>query len=182
MTCSTSTDVSLCGLRGYHVYQTVWAPRLHELLATEHEQNNLHDRHAIAATKRLPGRLSSASIVGHLPKRVTRYIMEHGAVVTLKVKDVHYRRSPLVQGGLEIPVMAQVQMTSNLKNRTALDEYKVLVKRLYKEPIDGMFEDATAALLKELDVADEEMEEINKEGEIDKEGEIEENQEIENQT
>uniref|UniRef100_A0A1X7VYI2 Uncharacterized protein n=1 Tax=Amphimedon queenslandica TaxID=400682 RepID=A0A1X7VYI2_AMPQE len=92
----------------------------------------LHDGHAIAATKRLPGCLSSASIVGHLPKeisRVTRYIMEHGAVVTLKVMDIHYRRSPLVKG-LEIPVMAQVQMTSNVKNRTALDEYKVLVKRL----------------------------------------------------
>uniref|UniRef100_A0A1X7URC4 Uncharacterized protein n=1 Tax=Amphimedon queenslandica TaxID=400682 RepID=A0A1X7URC4_AMPQE len=134
---------------------------------------------AIAATKRLPGRLSSASIVGHLPKeisRVTRYIMEHGAVVTLKVMDIHYCRSPLVQGGLEIPVMAQVQMTSNVKNRTALDEYKVLVKRLYKENIDGIFEDATAELLKELDVTDEDSEEeIDKEGEkeeIDKEGEI----------
>uniref|UniRef100_A0A1X7VMD2 Uncharacterized protein n=1 Tax=Amphimedon queenslandica TaxID=400682 RepID=A0A1X7VMD2_AMPQE len=181
MTCSTSTDVSfgfLCGLRRYHVYQTVSASRLHELLATKHEQNNLHDRHAIAATKRLPGRLSSASIVGHLPKKiskVTRYIMEHGAVVTLKVMDIHYRRSPLVQGGLEIPVMAQVQMTSNVKNRTALDEYNVLVKRLYKEPIDGIFEDATAELLKQLDVTDEDSEEIDKEGEIeeiDKEGEI----------
>lgn len=60
-----STDITfyfICGLRGYHVYQTVWSPRLNENLATEHERNNLYDRHAIAGKKNLPGRLTSSVV------------------------------------------------------------------------------------------------------------------------
>ena len=33
----------------------------------------------------------------------TWFIINHGATVSGKVVDINYRRSPLVQGGLEIP-------------------------------------------------------------------------------
>ena len=42
---TSTTDLSLnllCGHRGYHVYQTVWTPRLNGVLSTEHESNNLY--------------------------------------------------------------------------------------------------------------------------------------------
>ena len=55
-----------CGLRGFHVYQDIWKPVIGETLHCIHKRNNIHDRYAIAATKRLPGRLAD-SIVGHLP-------------------------------------------------------------------------------------------------------------------
>ena len=94
----------LSGLRGYHEYRAVWTPQLNEVLPTIHERTNPHDCYAIAARKRLTGCIGE-STVGHLPKeisRVTRFIMLYGAVVTVKVLDTHHRRSPLVQGGLEM--------------------------------------------------------------------------------
>ena len=140
-----ATEVSLtfkCGLRGYHVYKTVWIPTLHESLYTIHESDNAVDRNAIAARKRLPGS-AAESTIGHLPKeisRATRYIMFYGAIVTAKFIDTHHRRSPLIQGGLEIPIEVSVTMKYSLENKKALVE---LVTKLYKEPEDGKFEDVT---------------------------------------
>jgi len=47
--------------------------------------------------------------------------------VSCKVVNVHHRRSPLVQGGLEIPceVIVEVQMID--KNSLAIDKYKQLI-------------------------------------------------------
>lgn len=77
-----------------------------------HESDNVYDRFAITARKRLPGSPLIESTVGHLPKeisRITRYIMLYGAILSVKVMDPH-RRSPLVEGGLEIPVQVNVVM------------------------------------------------------------------------
>ena len=142
-----------CGLRGYHVYQVNWTPTLGEILPTIHERDNAYDRYAIAARRRLPGQIVE-STVGHLPKeisRITRFLILHGAVVTVKVIDVHHRRSPLVQGGLEIPIKVTVQMEYTSKNKAALTEYDSLVARYYKEPVDGKYEDITKNVLSSLD-------------------------------
>ena len=56
---------------GFHVYNEVWKPILGERLNLSHERKNLHDRYAIAAYKRLPGRLAD-SIIGHLPGEISR--------------------------------------------------------------------------------------------------------------
>ena len=69
-------------------------------------------RYAIAANKRLRGRLAD-SIIGHLPReisRATRFFLLRGGMVHLKVTDENYRRSPLIQGGLEIPVEVICEM------------------------------------------------------------------------
>ena len=158
------TEVNLtfrCGLRGYHVYRTVWTPTLHESLYTIHESDNAVDRNAIAARKRLPGSIVESTI-GHLPKeisRATRYIMFYGAIVTVKVIDTHHRRSPLVQGGLEIPIEVTVTMKCSLANEAALTKYKELVTKNYKEPEDGKFEDITNEVLQDLDSDTDEEEE-----------------------
>ena len=76
-----------------------------ELVATN-EADNIHDRYAIAAFKLLLGTVWP-SIVGHLPceiSRFTYYMIIHGGRVLYQVIDAHHRRSPLVQGGLEIPI------------------------------------------------------------------------------
>ena len=59
---------------------------------------------------------------------------------------MQFRRSPLVQGGLEIPVQVTVQMPYADNNRLCLDKYKALVRENYKEPVDGKFEDATNSI------------------------------------
>ena len=95
-----------CGLRGFHVYKDLWVPKLNEKLETIHEENNPHDRYAVAAIRKTVSRLRPV-VVGHLPReisRFTRFIILHGATVKVKVSDTKYRRSPLIQGGLEIPV------------------------------------------------------------------------------
>ena len=63
------------------------------------------------------------------------------------VMDTHHRRSPLVQGGLEIPIQVTVEM--DLTGQ-CLDKYETLVGDKYKEPVDGKFEDATDSILQRL--------------------------------
>ena len=133
-----------CGIRGYHEYKTIWVPVLKEVLPVKHESTNRHDRYAIAVMKRLPGRLA-ASVVGHLPREISRFthfIIVHGAKVSCKVVDVHHRRSPLVQGGLEIPCEVTVEMEMTDTNSLAIDKYKQLVSEQYQEPVEGKFSDA----------------------------------------
>ena len=48
----------------------------------------------------------------------TYYIIVHGGVVTAKVADVNHRRSPFVQGGLEIPVIVSVVMLMPTQTKT----------------------------------------------------------------
>ena len=144
--------VFLCGLRGYHEYCSIWTPTLHEVLEAKQESGNAYDSFAIACTKKLPSRLTE-SVVGHLPKEVSRYtyyIILHGAKVTAMVIDTHHRRSPLMQGGLEIPIQVTVEMDLTEKNRQCLDKYETLVGEKYKEPVDGKFEDATDSILQRL--------------------------------
>ncbi len=66
------------------------------------------------------------------------------------VTDTHHRRSPLVQGGLEIPIQVTVEMDYSEKNRQCINKYETLVNEKYKEPVDGKFEDATDAILRKL--------------------------------
>ena len=141
-----------CGIRGYHEYKSRWVPVLHEVLPVKHESGNSHSIHAIAIKKRLPGILV-ASVVGHLPREISRFtyfIIAHGAKVSCKIMDVHHRRSPLVQGGLEIPCEVIVEMEMTDKNSLAIDCYKQLVSDKYQEPVDGKFPDATQQILEAM--------------------------------
>ena len=143
----------LCGLRGFHVYKEIWKSIVGELLRCSHERNNIYDRYAIVANKRLRGRLAD-SIIGHLPReisRATRFFLLRGGMVHLKVTDENYRRSPLIQGGLEIPVEVICEMDDTPRNRAIMERYKTLVTTQYKEPgQDGKFDDCTKDVLEEL--------------------------------
>jgi len=77
--------------------------------------------------------------------------MFYGAIVTVKVIDVHHRRSPLVQGELEIPIQVTVKMTCSAENKDAMATYEELIHKQYKEPVDGIFEDVTREVLKHLE-------------------------------
>ena len=91
-----------CGLRRFHVYQDIWKPADGKALNCIHERKNSHHRYAIAATKRLPGRITD-SVVGHLLRdisRFTRFLISRGGTVKVIVVDSKYQRSPLTQGCL----------------------------------------------------------------------------------
>ena len=98
-------------LRGYHVYRTKWKPHLKHPPIFKQKRNNEHDRFPVAGQTNLPGTLSP-STVGHIPLELLRYIwyaLERGASVNAEVKSVKYKPSPLVQGGLEIPIKVTVR-------------------------------------------------------------------------
>ena len=140
----------LCGLRGYHEYRLLWTPVIDEILAARPEIGNSFDCYAIAAYKQCG---ATEQIVGHLPREISRFmyfIIFHGAQIACKVINTHHRRSPLVQGGLEIPIEVTVTMNSSDANKQALARCQNWVELKYKETVDGHFEDATDEILRML--------------------------------
>ena len=155
----------LCGLRGYHEYHAIWTPTISEELVAKHENHNVHDRYAIATFKLLPGTIDP-SVVGHLPREISRftyYIIIYGGRVSCQVISVCYRRSPLVQGGLEIPIQVTIDMDIGDSNTRVLKKYEELVMEHYKEPENGTFDDVTASVLAALMSGDKEDDESDSE-------------------
>ena len=75
--------------------------------------------------------------VSHLPKeisRVTNYLLDRGATATATWTSEHYRRSPVVQEGLEIPCKVSVTMSGTVSSLLVLEKYWQLVEELYTEP------------------------------------------------
>ena len=122
-------------IRGFHVYKASWKPKEDELLECSHEKDNPYDSFSIKVFK--PD--SPAEIVGHLPmeiSRITKFIIDRGAQVAVKIRGRHYRRSPLVQGGLEVPCEIKIAMVGSIINHHLLVRYESLLKELYIEPKD----------------------------------------------
>ena len=74
----------------------------------------------------------------------------HGGRVSCQVTDTHHRRSPLVQGGLEIPIRGTVTMKIGEINVRVINKYEELVNEHYKEPENGTFDDVTASVLEQI--------------------------------
>ena len=74
--------------------------------------------------------------VGHLPREIsrpTKFWLDRGAEIVAEMESSHYRRSPLIQGGLEIRCKVSVTLPGTIKNHMLLDRYKELVnKRLLR--------------------------------------------------
>ena len=96
-------------VRGFHVYRRVWFPHPGQHLRAEREHMNAEDRFVIAVRERSGAGADEDAdnrpIVGHLPRELSKelwYFLLHGGVLECKVTG-RRQRSPLEQGGLEIP-------------------------------------------------------------------------------
>ena len=134
-------------VRGFHFYKSIWEPADSEVLSCLHEENNPYNPFAIKTCQ-----LNSDRIVGHLPieiSRNTKFILDRGAKLEVKLRETHYRRSPLVQGGLEIPCDLELKMPNTMRNAAMLKKYLELFEDRYEEPqeivILGTFSKTTAA-------------------------------------
>ena len=110
-------------VRGFHVYKAIW-----HLLASSHEENDTHDSFAIKTCQ-----LDSGKIVGHLPielSRISKFILDSGTKIEVKLRETHYRRSPLVQGSLEIPCHLVIRMLNTMKSAKLLKKYLKTVRKL----------------------------------------------------
>ena len=69
----------------------------------------------------------SRRTVGHLPveiSRKTKFLLDGGAEDIVKLTKTHFRRSPLVQGGLEIPEVLVAKMNGySVRNQMLLQKY-----------------------------------------------------------
>ena len=118
-------------VRGYHHYRKFWKPKENETLKCLYEENNPYDHFAIKTLS------SDGKIVGHLPReisRVTKFFLDRGANISVKLTSRHYRRSPLVQGGMEIACLVTAKIPATLKNSKLGEKYLELVKSKYTEP------------------------------------------------
>ena len=150
------TAQSFCfttGLRGFHVYSTTkgWKPYLQQKITFKREHNNVHDRFAVSGLTTLRGTLAPV-VVGHIPRELSRYVwyaLQKGAKFTGEVIAVKAKRSPLIQGGLEIPIKVVVQWSDSrnlslLKQRTEQVSY----------PIETDYTDDSKSILAEIQEAD----------------------------
>ena len=118
-------------VRVFHVCKVIWEPKDSEVLACSHEENNPHDPFAIKIC-----RLDSGRIVGHLPmelSRISKFIIDRGAKIEVKLRETHYRRSPPVEGGLEIPCDLVIRMPNTMKSAELLKKYLKLFENCYEE-------------------------------------------------
>ena len=105
-------------LSGFHVYKAIWELKVSEKLACSHEENNRDDPFAIKTCQ-----LDSGKIVGHLPmelSRISKFILDRGAKIEVELRETYYLRSPLVQGGLEIPCDLVITMPNTMKSAELL--------------------------------------------------------------
>ena len=91
------------------------------------------------------------------------FFLLRGGVAFAEVINTTHRRSPLVRGGLEIPVKVVIEIEATAKNRLIIHKYKELVLANYKEPDLNGHDYCTKGVLKELHVQEEEMSDLDEE-------------------
>ena len=125
----------LCASRGYHVYREIWRPKTDQSLIILPEKNNLHDPYSMGFFTRIPGKITNKTLVGHIPREISRfclYFTKYGGVLSATVRETKFRRSPLPQGGLEIPITLYIRKAESTDN--IYNQMKGFVEKYYMEP------------------------------------------------
>lgn len=84
----------------------------------------------------------SDQIVGHLLREISRilkFLLDGGAKISFTLTFTNYRRSPLVQSGLEIPCKITVKFPATIKNHKILGLYEELYCEPKAEEVLGSF-------------------------------------------
>ena len=76
---------------------------------------------------------------------------KRGARVQATVTGEHYRRSLLVQGGLEVPCIVTVTMPGSIMNLFMMAQYEELLGELYLKPKDGEIMGRFLSVIREND-------------------------------
>jgi len=158
------------GLRGYHVYKNTadWKPYEKEKVTLKREINNEHDKFAVAGRVTMRGKFGWI-IVGHIPRELSRYVwysILEGAKYEVEVYRKKPIASPLLQGGLEIPIKVSVTWDCPENLEILIEK----VKDVQYPIVDGTYIDSSKDILKEL-VGDD-LDENNSDCEMDDEIEL----------
>ena len=118
-------------VRDYHYSSSIWFPGKEEQLDFSHDFGNVFDVFAIKTCK------PDGTVVGHLPReiwRTTKFLLDGVAQISAILTSTNYRRSRLVQGGLEIACKVIVKLPVTVRNHLLMDRYVEIVKVKYIEP------------------------------------------------
>ena len=99
-----------------------------------HQPENAFDVFAIAL---LVTADENAVVIGHVPRgisRATKFLIDRGAEFKAEVSSQRYRRSPLVQSGLEVPIKLYISMRSTKLNEKLLGQYISIYNEVYEDP------------------------------------------------
>ena len=91
----------------------------------------------IKISKKVKTTSGNGTTVCRLPKelsRVTNYLLDRGATFSLELSSTNYRRSLLVQRGLEIACTVTARMPAAVKNQMLIDRYQELIYERYAAP------------------------------------------------
>ena len=127
---TNKTLVFCAAVSDFQVYWDIWKPLENEELECLFERHNLFDMFAIKTC-----RLEGGQIVGHLPREIsrpTKFLLDRGAKVTAQLTGTHYRRSPLFQGGLQIPCLVTVTIPGSIKGHMLIQRYQQMVEELLR--------------------------------------------------
>ena len=114
MACNKVFEFS-AAVRGYHYYRRFWIPQNNQILECFFETHNPFDRFAIKVCE-----VGNENAVGHLLREishVTKFFMDRAAIVSAQLTSEHYRRSPIVQGGMEMACKVTVKLPGTCVNR-----------------------------------------------------------------
>ena len=125
MTATNKTLVFSAAVLGFHVHRDVWNLHENEELLCFFEANNLFDMFAIRICRK-----DCEKTVDHLPRetsRPTKYLIDRGAKIIAKLSTIHYRRSLLFQGGLEISCEVTVTIPASIKGHLLMQRCERMV-------------------------------------------------------
>ena len=100
-----------CGSRCFHQYRKFWTPKLNEKLEVVRERGNVYDPYAMALSIKTRKTIDGHRVIGHLPREISRFskfFYDYGGKMEAYVSNIAFRRSPIPQGGLEIPIVLKI--------------------------------------------------------------------------
>ena len=112
-----------------------------------HDFGNVFDVFAIKTCK------PDGTVVGHLPREISRaikFLLDRVVHISAILTSTDYRRSPLVQGGLEGACKVIVKLRATVRNHLLMDRYVEIVNVKY---IEAKHEVILGPFLKKLSTA-----------------------------
>ena len=108
-----------CAVRGVHYYRNHWNPEPEQILNCYHGRNNRFTRFAFKCC--VAGKEEPVSHIPNEISRVKKFLIDNGGTITVQLVGNHYRRVPLVQGGLEIPCKLTATIPGTVSNLLCME-------------------------------------------------------------